>query len=90
MVALAVVALLCMSVFAGIWNYQRCMGIANSLERIGGHIVYGKDGRLLDGRPMSPKEERVARWYEAMVQKFEMAAWQPWLLLVPDPPKPNS
>ncbi len=90
LITLAALAVLCVSVLAAVWNYQRCMGIAKSTERIGGHIVYGKDGRRFEGRPMTPQERSVAEWYEAKARKYRMAAWLPLLLLAPAPPQPES
>ncbi len=88
--ALAALAVFGLCVLAAVWNYQKCMFVVFRIEYMGSHVVYGIDGRRLERGPLTPKERRVAEWYEAKARKYRRAAWQPWLLLLPDPRRPES
>jgi hypothetical protein len=90
LIILSAGAVLCVAMLATVWNYQRCMGLADSMNRMGGCTVARMDNRLAEGRPVSLKERSLALWYGAMERKYRTAAWLPLLLLVPDPPQPKS
>ena len=88
--ALVELAVFCLCVLAAAWNYRNCMFAADRIEYMGSHVVYGIDGRRLEFGPLNPKERRVAEWYQAKARKYRSAAWQPWLLLLPDPRRPEK
>jgi hypothetical protein len=90
LIASAAVTVLGMTVLAAAWNYQRCTGIANSMNRMGGCTVQRIDEQLAQGRPVARGDRRFARWCDAMERKYRLTSWQPWLLLLPDPPDPSS
>jgi hypothetical protein len=87
LVALSALTVLGSCLLAAAWNYQRCMGMANSFERMGGCFVCR---RQLDDGPLTLEEQRLARWYEAKVRRYRVAAWLPLVLLIPDPPRPTA
>lgn len=83
-VSLAVVAVVVASGSGAVWNYLRCMNTANSMERMGGCLA-----ARLDPDNMTSGEWKWVRWCAVMESKYRTAAWQPWLLLVPDPAEPK-
>lgn len=79
-ISLAVVA----SGSGAVWNYLRCMSTADSMERMGGCLA-----ARLDPGNMTSGEWKWVRWSAVMESKYRTAAWQPWLLLIPDPAEPR-
>jgi hypothetical protein len=68
------------------WNHQRCTQTADSMERMGGCMA----ARIyINPDEMTPGDREWVRWYALMKSKYRAAAWQPWLLLVPDPDEPR-
>lgn len=69
------------------WNYQRCTQTAMSMERMGGCMA----ARIyISPDDITPGDREWVRWYALMKSKYRAAAWQPWLLLIPDPAEPVS
>lgn len=65
------------------WNHQRCRHIAFDMELMGGCLDARGGGNMTSGN------REWVRWCKRMESKYRMAAWQPWLLLVPDPVEPG-
>ena len=89
MVGVSVAAVILSGVIEARRNYNNCMDISHSHQTIGGHLWLYLERDRLRGHSVAPEARRRAEWYVAMARKYRWAAWQPWLLLLPDPPNPR-
>jgi hypothetical protein len=88
-VVVAVVAALYGIIIGARWHYQRCMDTSFRHAIIGGHLALASEHASEAGRQDSVEMRRLIAWYIVMARKYRRATWQPWLLLVPDPPEPR-
>jgi hypothetical protein len=57
----------------------------------------GPDGKAIfepqaiekDGKPVSPAQQRLDRWHEAMAQRYLHCSYYPWSAAVKDLPPPE-
>jgi hypothetical protein len=88
MVAVAIVALVLGVSIEGPRHYTRCKYMLDSFERIGAHLGIASKRDFADDPEYGEQLARLADWYFVMADRYRRAAWQPWILLWPDPPEP--
>jgi hypothetical protein len=89
MVGVGVAAVGLGGVIEGPRHYWRCRGTSSSCRRIGSHLAIDMVRDRVDDPVFREKMGRLVAWYDYMAQRYERALWQPWILLWPDPPKPE-
>ncbi len=90
MVGVALVAVFLGGFIEGPRHYWKCTSTSASCQRIGSHLAIALVRDRIDDDVYREKMGRLVAWYDYMAQRYERALWQPWILLWPDPPKPDS
>ncbi len=98
MVTTAIIAL----IFAGLVQTMRrarhndSMGLYHREQVVG--VLYGSstDGKLVpmpfdrNGKPVSPQQQKLDRWHEAMAQRYWHSPYYPWSSAVEELPPPGE